>query len=274
MNPLKQGKCKECGSIFDYKIITHRKGSRNAGRKETRRNQSYCKRECWEKGYVNRTGKYLNGKKVKIIITAKCARLECGKNFEVSKKQHERSWKPKIFCSKKCQATVYRNNNIKLIDPSKINVAKKCRKEMEATNYKLDRLSSHRPIDGLSFSKFSRSANPARIVSDRVRNRIRSALISACVNPNKPFSKTTKELVGCSAEHLVKHIESKFTNGMNWDVFINSGQHGIHIDHIKPCALFDLTNEEEQLECFNWSNLQPLWAKDNQKKSDKYYHGS
>jgi hypothetical protein len=269
MNPEKQGKCEECGSVFDYKIIIHREGARSAGRKEIRRNQRFCKRECWKKGYTHRTGKHLNGKKAKIIITAKCARLECGRNFEVTKRQHEKSWKPKIFCSKNCQASVYRNNNIELIDPTKRGVAKKCREQMQPTNSKLGRFTNHRPIDGMKFSKFIRSVNPSRVLSDRIRVRIREALVKACVKPNKPFTKNTKELLGCSPDHLVKHIESMFTEGMNWDVFLSTGHRGIHIDHIKPCAAFDLTNEEEQLECFNWSNLQPLWAKDNQSKGAK-----
>ncbi len=52
---------------------------------------------------------------------------------------------------------------------------------------------------------------------------------------------------------------------MTWD---NYGEW--HIDHIKPCALFDFTKEEQQRECFHYTNLQPLWAKDNMRKSDKY----
>ena len=43
-----------------------------------------------------------------------------------------------------------------------------------------------------------------------------------------------------------------------------------HIDHIKPCAAFDLTDPKQQKECFNYKNLQPLWAQDNIKKSDKW----
>lgn len=43
-----------------------------------------------------------------------------------------------------------------------------------------------------------------------------------------------------------------------------------HIDHIKPCASFDLTDPEEQKECFHYTNLQPLWAKDNLNKGAKY----
>jgi len=43
-----------------------------------------------------------------------------------------------------------------------------------------------------------------------------------------------------------------------------------HVDHIKPCAKFNLIIDKEQKRCFHYSNLQPLWAKDNIKKSDNY----
>jgi len=43
-----------------------------------------------------------------------------------------------------------------------------------------------------------------------------------------------------------------------------------HIDHIRPCSSFNFINEEEQKACFHYSNLQPLWAEDNIKKSDKW----
>jgi hypothetical protein len=49
----------------------------------------------------------------------------------------------------------------------------------------------------------------------------------------------------------------------------NKAKTGWHIDHIKPCAEFDLTKEEEQ-ECFHYSNTQPLWAEDNLSKGDKW----
>ena len=55
---------------------------------------------------------------------------------------------------------------------------------------------------------------------------------------------------------------------MNWD---NYGQW--HIDHIRPCASFNLLDPIEQKICFHYTNLQPLWAEDNLKKSNKenYY---
>ena len=70
---------------------------------------------------------------------------------------------------------------------------------------------------------------------------------------------------GCSIDELCLHIESMFLDGMTWD---NHGKW--HIDHIKPCCAFDLTDPKQQQECFHYSNLQPLWAVDNLKKNGKY----
>jgi hypothetical protein len=72
------------------------------------------------------------------------------------------------------------------------------------------------------------------------------------------------ELLGCSVDECRKWLESKFLPGMSWE---NSGDW--HIDHIQPCASFDLTKPEEQLKCFHYTNLQPLWGEDNLSKSDK-----
>lgn len=78
-------------------------------------------------------------------------------------------------------------------------------------------------------------------------------------------SKATRKLLGCSVEKFKGHLELQFTLGMS---FSNYGKW--HIDHIKPCASFDLTKESEQKQCFHYTNLQPLWAEDNLAKSDKF----
>ena len=74
----------------------------------------------------------------------------------------------------------------------------------------------------------------------------------------------TAELIGCSVPDLRKHIESQFDDKMTWE---NHGLRGWHIDHIKPCAAFDLTRPEEQKKCFHYLNLRPLWASDNLHKN-------
>lgn len=72
--------------------------------------------------------------------------------------------------------------------------------------------------------------------------------------------KSTFELIGCTAEEFKLHIESQFTEGMSWD---NYGPKGWHIDHKIPCYKFDLSDPEQQKQCFHYSNQRPLWAKDN-----------
>jgi hypothetical protein len=76
----------------------------------------------------------------------------------------------------------------------------------------------------------------------------------------------TVDFIGCSIQDVKVYLEKQFTSGMSWD---NYGKW--HIDHIIPCASFDLTDPEQQKKCFHYSNLQPLWASDNIRKSDKVF---
>lgn len=76
----------------------------------------------------------------------------------------------------------------------------------------------------------------------------------------------TVDLLGCSIPELKQHLEKQFQEGMTWD---NYGVKGWHIDHIIPCDSFDFTKEEDQRKCFHYTNLQPLWAIDNIRKSNK-----
>lgn len=108
------------------------------------------------------------------------------------------------------------------------------------------------------YNRNRRKVNINSRLASNFRNRIGLAL-----NGNPKLS-TTMKLVGCSIEHLKQHLEKQFKKGMS---FSNYGKW--HIDHIKPCASFDLNKKSEQCKCFNYTNLQPLWAKDNMSKSDK-----
>ena len=76
-------------------------------------------------------------------------------------------------------------------------------------------------------------------------------------------SESTMSLLGCDLEYLTNHLANQFTIGMVWD---NYGKW--HIDHIRPISSFDLSDPAQTKECFHYSNLQPLWAIDNLKKSD------
>ena len=98
----------------------------------------------------------------------------------------------------------------------------------------------------------------------KLRGVLRARVRAAITRSSGAKSRKTMGLIGCSVPQLRKHLEAQFTEGMTWD---NHGEW--HIDHIKPCASFDLTDAEQQRECFNYTNLQPLWAKDNLSKGAK-----
>lgn len=87
-------------------------------------------------------------------------------------------------------------------------------------------------------------------------------------------SERSHEYVGCSLEKLKEHLQSLFQEGMTWDNYgtYKTGNHtsGWHIDHIIPCAAFDFESTLETRACFHYTNLQPLWGKDNIIKKDTY----
>jgi hypothetical protein len=96
-------------------------------------------------------------------------------------------------------------------------------------------------------------------INFKILERYRKRLWDALKGNNK--SASTLNLLGCTVEFFKNYIEAKFVSGMSWD---NYGEW--HIDHIKPCASFDLSVDSEQIACFHYTNLQPLWAKDNISK--------
>lgn len=79
-------------------------------------------------------------------------------------------------------------------------------------------------------------------------------------------SKVVLELVGCSLPELRQYLERQFKPEMTWE---NYGFYGWHIDHVRPLAEFDLRDPAQQQIAFHFSNLQPLWAKDNLSKGSK-----
>lgn len=120
--------------------------------------------------------------------------------------------------------------------------------------------------------KFRRDTNPNYKLGGALRNRIRGEL-NKLKKLNIDVNKCAKsiDLLGCSLSDYKTYIESLWEEGMNWE------NHGFgdtcwHIDHIKPCSFFDLTDPLQQRECFHFSNTQPLWQRDNLAKGDKLNH--
>lgn len=98
----------------------------------------------------------------------------------------------------------------------------------------------------------------------RLISNLRSRLV-LFVKTNKIHKDNqTIELLGCSPSDLREHLEKQFKYGMSWD---NYGFYGWHIDHIIP--LSHAKNEEDLFKLCHYTNLQPLWSKDNLSKGCK-----
>lgn len=98
----------------------------------------------------------------------------------------------------------------------------------------------------------------------RMENALRGRLRKALTRNIKKVA-PTMELLGCTPENLWLYLESKFETGMTRENYGKVWE----LDHIMPCAIFDLTKPEHQRRCFHFSNLQPLFASENRKKSAK-----
>jgi hypothetical protein len=93
-------------------------------------------------------------------------------------------------------------------------------------------------------------------------NRMRCRLVKYLTILNITKTNKTFEIVGCTPEFLKEHLEKQFTDGMTWE-----NRNKWHIDHIVP--LSSAKTEDELYKLCHYTNLQPLWAEENMKKSNK-----
>lgn len=101
-----------------------------------------------------------------------------------------------------------------------------------------------------------RARDPGHRMLRNLRLRVSHALCG------RVKSARTRLLLGMEIPEFKIYLQGQFQPGMTWE---NYGPVW-HVDHIRPCASFDLIDPAQQRECFNWSNTQPLFAEDNLKK--------
>lgn len=97
-------------------------------------------------------------------------------------------------------------------------------------------------------------------IYSNIQSRIYSALKS---DNNKKDS--TLNIIDCSIEFYKNWLEFQFNENMNWN---NHGEYW-HIDHVKPCASFNLLDDNQIKDCFSWKNIRPIEKVLNLSKNDK-----
>jgi len=143
-------------------------------------------------------------------------------------------------------------------------LAQKKREELTARNIRGEerrRRGAERRVKAAARAEWKAGVKVRRRLSCVLRTRARRT-IHAIRDARK--SASTLDLLGCTIGYFQSRIERQFERGMTWR---NFGEW--HLDHILPCSSFDLTRADHQRQCFHWTNLRPLWAKDNLSKSAK-----
>lgn len=164
-------------------------------------------------------------------------------------------------CKREYQAKYYQKNLEKIKERS-------AKYRQENSEKEKERKAKYRQENSEKIKEYHAKYERERYKNDenfRIRSILRVRLSQALKSQSAKKSKRTLELVGCRIDELWEHLENQFKDGMTRQ---NLGEW--HIDHIKPCSLFDLTDPEQQKECHNYKNLQPLWAIDNIKKGNKW----
>ena len=202
--------------------------------------RKYCSIKCRSRSTVAQNNwKRNNEKKKRIVKIVVC--IVCNKEF--LPKQNGAK-----YCSKKCYN---RSDKVKSIERER----NKTRIQKKYSEW-----SDKRKQSKINYQKNRKKIDPVYKIIANMRTRL-GMFLSA-----KNFKKTnsTFAMVGCSPKFLKEHLEKKFEPGMTWN---NHSIDGWHIDHIIP--LDRAKNEEDIKKLCHYTNLQPLWAEENLKKSNK-----
>ena len=121
----------------------------------------------------------------------------------------------------------------------------------------------------MAYAKKISKANTKQGIHFRILRACRTRVWGMLTVKGRKSAKTL-ELLGCTKDFLKKHLESQFEPWMTWE---NYGKRDSNknwdIDHIIPCAKFNLQCPIQQHACFHYSNLQPLEHFENIRKRDK-----
>jgi len=202
------------------------------------------------------------------MANKKCSICKKDKNVTEYHKDKQRSdgLRPSCKSCKKKQSQQYYVDNVEQLR-NKSQQYKHDHKDVVSKGNRLYYLNNRTKVNSYMniYLKNKRDTDP----DFRLRTNLRARINKALRYNSKSISNI--ELLGCTIEELKVHLQkTAIKNGYKYFDINNYLGKDYHIDHIKPCASFNLTKLEEQRKCFNYSNLQILTATENLEKSDIY----
>jgi hypothetical protein len=246
--------------------------------------QKYCNKKCSNNQYN------LIDKKQRLTNRDKVCKI-CGKNYYDSGKMNKSK-----FCSLKCRKEYqYSKNRVKGLQ---IVICPICNTEFkqkrlnhrccsEKCSDKLYKIENHEEIlikgkeyrnnnkhiakkymerNRIRLNKMSNERQKLRKKEDhifRIKCVLRCTILDAFKNKGFKKSSRTEKILGCDYITFIEHLKKQLPKG---ETLENFGRYGFHIDHIIP--LSTARTEEEVIKLNHYTNLRPLWYKDNWSKSD------
>lgn len=191
-----------------------------------------------------------------ILLRVNSYRIENREKINRKKIEHRNANKERINAERK----VFRLKNPELIKKQKHesylrNKEKHLEKGKKYVKENREKINKRISI----YSKERLHSDPLFKITRNLRNRLWYIIKRG---KGKRMGSAVRDL-GCSIVELKGYIEKKFTDGMSWK---NYTYNGWHLDHIKPLSAFDLSDREQFLKAFHYTNLQPLWMKENLSK--------
>ena len=178
-----------------------------------------------------------------------CQAKSCKEYFKKeSAKEIKRKWDKENVVNNRLARKKYRAANMtKVLEQQK--------------NWRINNPGKHKVISDKSYYK--RSSKPAFKISARIRTGMWKSI--RLLKDNRHW----ETLVDYTAKQLMNHLEKQFLSGMSWK---NMGEW--HIDHRIPISAFNFNSptDIDFKRCWALSNLQPLWASDNERKNNKLTH--
>jgi hypothetical protein len=234
LEEVKKPICPVCGNSFEKSKL-----------------KKYCSRKCGNR-YSSRTYHKKHKEKIKAYSYIywqknKEKKKEYGKIYRQKNKEKIKKYIKDTKEKRKERQKKYREENKEKVKNIKKNYYNKNKKTI------------------LEKQKKYRTKKCKNDINYKLRRIIRRRIYGVLIESKKANkSNKTFDLLGCNILEVREHLEKQFKDGMTWE---NHGEW--HIDHIIPCASFDLTDPEQQKKCFHYTNIQPLWASENLSKGAK-----
>lgn len=180
----------------------------------------------------------------------------CKSVFEVKSRLYQFGDQEQKHCSSKCAGLI-----------AQVNDCLDCGVKCKNARCEPCRIKNWHKTAGKERYKEKYDNDTAFHLSTTIRNRLKAAIrVNIKGGKNYTTIGDLEELCGCSIPELILHIEKAWEADMTWDTY---GLHGWHLDHIIPLSAVNLEDIEQRRIVCHYTNLRPMWAKDNLRKHDK-----